>query len=103
MKKLILMTFILTMGLSATIASTVQNKINTESVKNQNQVYNEQVLISRLKEIKELTRHELTAIQKKDLRSEVLRIDAQLHGPYGGVYISAGALILILILLIILL
>ena len=91
------------MGLSVTIASPVQNKTNIQNLKNENQAFNEQMLIIRLKEIRELTKHELTGIQKKDLRSEVLKINNQLHGPSGGVYISAGALILIIILLIILL
>jgi hypothetical protein len=59
-------------------------------------------LYSRLKVIRELSRHKLSSTEKKELRKEVLTIKAKYErGPV--IYISAGALILIIILLIILL
>lgn len=60
-------------------------------------------LYARLNEIKEMDKTNLTAAQRKDLRKEVRDIKRQLTALDGIVYISAGALILILILLIILL
>ena len=61
------------------------------------------LLLNRLNEIRSLSKTELTAPEKKTLRKEVRSIQHQLAGINGGVYISAGAVILIVILLIILL
>jgi hypothetical protein len=58
-------------------------------------------LITRLDEIKELDKSKLNATEKKDLRKEVRSIKRELKDINGGVYISAGALIVILIILII--
>ena len=60
-------------------------------------------LISRLNEIKEMDKSNLTPSEKKLLRKEVRSAKERLNAIGGGVYISVGALILILILLIILL
>ncbi len=60
-------------------------------------------LITRLSEIKSMDKANLTAPEKKGLRKEVRSIQHQLRDIGNGIYISAGALILILILLIILL
>lgn len=58
---------------------------------------------SRLKEIDAMDKTELKAAEKKDLRKEVKSIKHELRTIGGGVYLSAGAVILILLLLIILL
>jgi hypothetical protein len=60
-------------------------------------------LVLRLNEIKTMDKSALSSSQKKALRKEVHAIDKNLHDNYGGVYISVGGLIIILILLIILL
>lgn len=61
-------------------------------------------LTNRLKEIRTLSKTNLTAGEKASLREEVITIREQLNtAAAGGVYISVGALILIIILLIILL
>ncbi|MCF8451512.1 MAG: hypothetical protein K9G49_16690 [Taibaiella sp.] len=60
-------------------------------------------LVSRLHEIKAMEISSMSTTQKKGLRKEVRSIQKQLSDIGGGVYISAGAVILILILLIILL
>ena len=63
------------------------------------------VMVNRLQEIKKISCSKtLAASEKTKLREEVLEIQKKLNDPFGGgVYISAGALILIIILLIILL
>jgi len=61
------------------------------------------VLVNRLHEIKAMDASSLSAPEKKELRKEVRSIKQQLSDIGGGVYISVGALILIIILLIILL
>jgi hypothetical protein len=61
-------------------------------------------LTGRLKEIRNLSKRNLTAGEKANLREEVLTIEQKLNvAASDGVYISVGALILIIILLIILL
>lgn len=60
-------------------------------------------LLLRLSEINKMDKKMLTSSDKKVLRTEVLSIKQQLKDIGGGVYLSAGALILIVILLIILL
>lgn len=61
------------------------------------------VLINRLEEIKSIDKSTLNKNDKKLLRKEVRSIDSRLRALSGGIYISVGAVILILILLIILL
>lgn len=59
-------------------------------------------LIHRLEEIKAIDKSTLSRTERKALRKEVRSIDTELRGLSGGIYISVGALILILLLLIIL-
>jgi hypothetical protein len=60
-------------------------------------------LVSRIYEIRDLKKENLSAAEKQNLRNELLSIKSKLSGPVTGVYISGGALILLIILLIILL
>ena len=60
------------------------------------------VLIDRLTEIKKMKIKDLSILQKKELRKEVKSIKSQLKAISGGVYISATAIIIILILLVLL-
>ena len=59
-------------------------------------------LYKRLETLRSMDKSELTKSEKKELRTEVKQIRHRLSDIDGGVYISAGALIVILILLIIL-
>lgn len=58
-------------------------------------------LTLRLNEISAMDASKMKATEKKELRKEVRSIKRELKDISGGVYVSAGALILILILLII--
>jgi hypothetical protein len=60
-------------------------------------------LLLRLDEIKATDMSKLKSSEKKNLRKEVRSINHKLKTISGGVYISAGAAILIILLLIILL
>ncbi|RPA69699.1 hypothetical protein EF405_06795 [Cyclobacteriaceae bacterium YHN15] len=62
-----------------------------------------QVLIDRLEEIKEMDKSSLTKAEKKDLRIELRDTKEEIKRNNGGVYLSVGALLLVIILLIILL
>lgn len=60
------------------------------------------VLLARLEEIKAMDRSKLTPAEKKKLRKETRSIKNQLKAITGGVYLSSGAIILILLLIILL-
>jgi hypothetical protein len=60
-------------------------------------------LKSRLDEINAMDKSELKAAEKKNLRKEVRSIDKKLREVSGGVYLSVGAILLIVLLLVILL
>ena len=61
------------------------------------------VMLNRLEEIKEMDKSELTSSERKSLRKEVRGIKANLKASGNGVYLSIGAIIIIVLLLIILL
>lgn len=61
-------------------------------------------LINRVNEIKAMDKSAMTSTEKKELRKELRTIKANLNdGGHGGVYLSVGAIILVIVLLIILL
>ena len=60
-------------------------------------------LQNRLEEIKAMDKSELSATEKKELRREVRSIKKELAATGGGVYLSVGAILLIVLLLILLL
>jgi hypothetical protein len=61
-----------------------------------------QVLINRVYEIKEMDRSSLTVTEKKELKKELRTIKSELKA-ISGVYLSVGALIIIILLLILIL
>lgn len=80
---------------TTTLVATKPNETNAESAE-------ARTLLLRLDEIKAMDKTKLNASEKKNLRKEVRSIKRELKNISGGVYISAGALIVILILLILL-
>lgn len=58
------------------------------------------VMINRLEEIKEMDKSSLSRSEKKELRKEVRAIKSELKATGNGVYISVGAIIIIVLLLI---
>jgi len=60
-------------------------------------------LENRLKEIKAMDIKSMSKNEKKALRGEVGAIKKELNAVGGGVYLSAGALLLVILLLILLL
>jgi hypothetical protein len=61
------------------------------------------VWLARLDEIHDMDKSSLTRSARKDLRKEVRTIKANLKAASGGVYLSVGAIILIVLLLVLLL
>jgi hypothetical protein len=60
-----------------------------------------QRLINRLEEIKAMDKTNMPRSQRKALRAEVKATQKRLKDSSGGIYLSAGAVILIIVLLII--
>ncbi|MCH7397702.1 hypothetical protein MM236_06865 [Belliella sp. DSM 107340] len=58
---------------------------------------------ARVKEIKEMDFKELSRVERKEIRKELKELNKEAKESGNGLYISTGALIVILILLIILL
>jgi hypothetical protein len=58
------------------------------------------VMMNRLEEIKSMDRSELTSAEKKELRKEVRELKKKIADTNGGIYLSAGAVVVIIILLI---
>jgi hypothetical protein len=59
-------------------------------------------LMTRLDEINALDKSAMSRLEKKDAREEVREIKKELKENSGGIYISAGAIIIILLLIILL-
>jgi hypothetical protein len=98
MTALLLFTFV-PMHLNAEPEKTSSAKDATEIVMSEEAL----VLIDRMDEIKAMDKSLLSSAEKKELRKEVRDIKKELKELGGGVYISVGAAILIVLLLILLL
>jgi hypothetical protein len=61
-----------------------------------------QVLINRVYEIKEMDRSELSVTERKELRKELRTIKSELKAVQG-IYLSIGAILIIILLLILIL
>ena len=59
-------------------------------------------MLNRLDEIKEIDKSDLNRAEKKELRKEVRAINTEIRSYGNGIYISAGAVIIILLLIILL-
>ena len=63
----------------------------------------EKLMVSRLYEIHQMDKSHLTTTDRKALRKEVKSIKAKMSEMKGGVYLSVGAVIIIILLLILIL
>jgi hypothetical protein len=90
--------------LSLTIAPyQVKASENTSMSESSTKMQEAHKLVNRLEEIRSMDLKNMDRSEKKELRKEVLSINEKFQHPDTVIYISGGALILILILLIILL
>jgi hypothetical protein len=89
---------LLSLGVFTTVQAAEKEK-TTEPVEMPAEV---RVMLDRLEEIKSMDKSDLERTEKKALRKEVRAIKTQLRSTGNGIYISAGALIIILLLIIIL-
>jgi hypothetical protein len=104
MKKIMLLAFIVILslnftGLTATDTATETSNAATEFVASENEVH---PLELRVKEIRDMDRSALTDVERAELREELRDIKAELTQPRGGVFIGAGTILLIVILILLL-
>ena len=62
-----------------------------------------QQLMNRLKEIRDMNKSNLTSSERKALRKEVKEMKKEVRKDQKGIYLSVGAIIIILLLLILIL
>jgi Ribonuclease G/E len=98
MTALLLLAFV-PMQLNAETETYSSPKATTEVVMSAEEV----VLMDRLEEIDSMDKSDLNSAERRELRKEVRDIKKELKELSGGVYISVGAAILIVLLLILLL
>jgi hypothetical protein len=112
MKKIVLFLgfMILSLSLSTIIASDLRSDAGLESdntavIENAGEkLFADKVhpLELRIMEIRDMDKSGLSAEEKQELRAELRDIRAGARQPSGGVYISVGALIVVLILILLL-
>jgi hypothetical protein len=82
------------------IAEPPSNELSIDAEKAIKEV---EILTARLHEINSIDKKNLTRAEKRDLRKEIKNIEQALTLNGGGVYVSVGALLLVIVLLIVLL
>ena len=103
MKKLILCLLLIVNTITLLPASINANGVKTtDSLTLTNSVdsTNSKELLARLEEMKAMDMSTMSRVEKKGLRNEVRETKKQLRENEGGIYISVGAAILIVVLLI---
>jgi hypothetical protein len=88
---------------SAPVMAANLNEPTTTSVPFKGEDPRAQQLLQRLDEIKGMDKSTLSGTDKKELRKEVKGIRKEMKAIKGGVYLSVGAIIIIILLLVILL
>lgn len=94
--------FLLTAFLLAT-TSVVANDIKSKPEMTENQVVRAGEISRRVEEIKNMDRSELSRQERKALRNELLDMKKEAKAMSGGVYLSVGAIIIILLVLLLIL
>ena len=102
--KLRMATVVLTLACTApTFANPLTPVTPTEMSSAPSDAAKTEVLLNRLNEIKNMDKSNLTRADKKALRSEVKAIKGEMKKSSNGIYLSIGAIIIIVLLLILIL
>jgi hypothetical protein len=101
MKKYIL--FLFTAVMALTFVPQNANAATTPAVKTTDGTLSQLLLANRLDEINATDQSAMTRDEKKALQTEKRSVQGEMQNGSGGVYISVGALLLIILILIILL
>ena len=103
MKKFIYaLVLVFTLGISTnTVSAANKKEIKTELTAEQKVQYEK--LVNRVEEIRSMDKSNLNREEKRALRKELKEMKAQANGLNQGVYLSVGAIIIILLVLILIL
>jgi hypothetical protein len=102
MKKIKL--YLLIAGITVAVNSSVLKAENSAPLNQHTELLNDpQLMINRLHTIKDMDLSALNGKEKKDIRNEVLSIQESLKTKEGGIFLSVGAIIIILLILILIL
>lgn len=106
MKKSVILFFMILTMVSFSLPVMANEKAPTPNPTTANKVEeipaDVQILLDRLAEIKAMDKSEMKSAERKELRAEVKEIKSTLRAKGNGLYISTGAIIIILLLIIIL-
>lgn len=101
--KLRMLMIIGSLAMTAPAFATITNPATEAAVNNATtDKAKSEVLVTRLKEIRDMDRSDMSRSEKKELRKEVKEIKTSMKALSGGVYISVGAIIIILLLILLL-
>jgi peptidoglycan hydrolase CwlO-like protein len=110
MKKMTMMAYlmILSLGFSTAFALETDKKTKTDETtpaKTENKMSEEELtrLTKRVEEIRDMDKSDMTAKEKKELRKEVKGIKENVKRDGGYIYIGAGTLLVVILLVILLL
>lgn len=110
MKKTIIMVYlmILSMGVSTAFAAGSEKNRKDEAAvpgKTENKLSEEELsrMTRRVEEIRDMDKSDLTAKEKKELKKELRGIKENVKAAGGYIYIGAGTLLVVILLLILLL
>jgi hypothetical protein len=84
-------------------SSVIAKEKNNKPVLTETQKARIEVITKRIEEIKNIDRSQLDSKERKNLRNELIEMKKELKATNGGVYLSVGAIIIILLILILLL
>ncbi|WP_264521849.1 hypothetical protein [Flavobacterium sp. N1994] len=102
--KLKMISLLLVLVFSIPMAANTNNPITTTAISAApSEDAKTEVLLNRLNEIKDMDKSNLTRADKKALRSEVKAIKKSMKASSRGIYLSIGAVIIIILLLILIL
>lgn len=90
------------MCISLVMPAFAGNETPVSTEKTSNDAHAQQ-LVTRLKEIKDMDKSNLTSSERKALRKEVKEMKKEVKRDSKGIYLSVGAIIIIILLLILLL
>jgi hypothetical protein len=102
MKKTLFFAFVMIFALSAPTVFAANSK--SAAVKTENKLTEEEVntMTKRVEEIRDMDKSEMTVKEKRELRKELKTTKENIRKDGGYLYISAGTVILIIILIILL-
>lgn len=83
--------------------SVMANEVKSKPALTESQIARVSEITRRVEEIKNMDKSDLSRTERKALRSELLDMKKEVKATNGGVYLSVGAIIIILLVLILIL